>query len=78
LIYEAHRLNAQEEGNMEMIEIGNEVLVRHYHGNGTSTAVVIDFKLDYNKIQRGLLAEIKFADDLTELYPVSRLTKISA
>jgi len=63
---------------MEMIEIGNEVLVRHYHGNQTSTAVVIDFKLDYNKIQRGLLAEIKFDDDFTELYPVSRLTKISA
>lgn len=58
----------------KIIEIGDEVSVRHYHGNQTSTAVVIDLKIDHNNIQRGLLALVQFSDGFTELYPFSKIS----
>lgn len=55
------------------IEIGNEVIVQHYHGEDSSKAIVVKFEIEVGK---GLRARVKFlSDGHEELYPFSRISK---
>ena len=57
----------------EMIEIGDQVLVRHYDDKTSSNAVVVDYDIS---VQHGMQFLVKFnSDGFTTSYPSSRLMK---